>query len=222
MPKKTVNNCELTFPFSLNCDIMETYRKLCSQKRLRNKKYAELQKKMSRCQKGSRRWRKLRRALGKILQKTQRQQLDILHKTSCQFVRWAEANQIKQVVVGDVEGVQRNTKAHKKNHKKKHKSRKVNQKLSQWPFGILLMYLTYKLAAEGIDLNMIDESYTTQTCPVCNRKKKMSGRTYRCHCGYSEHRDIHGAKNILAKHKYGEIKDLGIPISRITYLRPAS
>ena len=199
-----------------------TSRKLRSQKRLRNKKYAELQKKLSRCQKGSRRWKKLRRALGKTQQKTQRQQRDILHKTSFQFVRWAEANQIKEVVVGDVEGVQRNTKAHKKNPKKKHRSRRVNQKLSQWPFGILLMYLTYKLTAAGIDLNRIDESYTTQTCPVCNRKKKISGRTYRCHCGYNEHRDIHGAKNILAKHKYGEIKDLGIPTSKITYLRPAS
>jgi len=199
-----------------------TSRKLRSQKRLRNKKYAELQKKLSRCQKGSRRWKKLRRALAKTLQKTERQQRDILHKSSCRFVRWAEANRIGQAVVGNVEGVQRNTKAHRKNPKKKHRSRKVNQKLSQWPFGILLWYLTYKLAAAGIDLIKTDESYTTQTCPVCNRKKKVSGRTFRCYCGYAEHRDIHGAKNILAKYKYGEIKDLGIKITKVTYLRPAS
>ncbi len=197
-----------------------TSRKLRSQKRLRNKKYAELQKKLSRCQKGSRRWKKLRRALAKTLQKTEGQQRDILHKSSYRFVKWAKTNQIGQVVVGDVDGVQRNTKAHKKNPKKKHRSRKVNQKLSQWPFGILLRYLTYKLAAAGIDLTEIDESYTTQTCPVCNRKKKVSGRTYRCYCGYVEHRDIHGAKNILAKHKYGAIKDLGIKITKVTYLRP--
>ncbi|WP_456072953.1 zinc ribbon domain-containing protein [Desulfotruncus alcoholivorax] len=38
---------------------------------------------------------------------------------------------------------------------------------SQWPFELLLTYLTYKLAAPGIDLIKIDESYTTQAYLVC-------------------------------------------------------
>jgi putative transposase len=202
--------------------IIITSRQLRSVKRLRNKKHGELQKKLSRCKVGSRRWRKLKRSQAKASQKTERQQRDILHKTSFNFVKWAKENQIKQVVVGDVEGVQRNTGRNKKNPKNKQRSRVINQKISQWPFGQLKDYLAYKLKAAGIDLIYVDESYTTQTCPVCDRKKKVSGRIYRCCCGYKEHRDIHGARNILSKYLFGTIKDLSIKTAKVKYLRPAS
>ncbi|MDA8210737.1 MAG: transposase [Clostridia bacterium] len=201
--------------------LIVTSRKLRSIKRLRNKKHAKLRKKQSRCKKSSRRWKKLQRAINKISSKTDRQQQDILQKMSRKFAAWADEQQVKTVVVGDVEGVQRNTSKRKKdNPKKKRRTRRQNQRLSQWPFGLLIMMLSYKLAALGIELTKIDESYTTQTCPVCGRKKKVAGRTYKCFCGYSMHRDIHGARNILAKHKYGEIRALAWEIDKITYLRP--
>jgi len=200
-----------------------TSRLLRSQKRLRNKQHAELRRKQSRCQKGSRRWKKLRRAMDRISSKTARQQRDILHKTSRKFTTWADEQQVKTVVVGDVEGIQRNTSKRKKNSPgKKQRTRLQNQRLSQWPFGLLLLMLTYKLGALGIELVKTDEAYTTQTCPVCGRRKKVSGRIYKCYCGYEMHRDIHGAGNILAKHKYGEIRALDFKIAQITYLRPAA
>ena len=200
-----------------------TARQLRSIKRLRNKKHSQIRKKLSRTKKGSRRHRKLRRAMHSITNKTDRQQQDILHKTSHNFVKWAKENEVKTVVVGDVEGVQRNTSARKKtNPNKKRRRRQVSQKLSQWSFGILLTYLAYKLAANSIELVCRSEAYTSQTCPVCHRKKKPSGRVYRCHCGYREHRDIHGAKNILSLHKYGSIQNLGIDVKQITYLRPVA
>ena len=45
---------------------------------------------------------------------------------------------------------------------------------------------------------------TTKWCPKCGKKHSMplDARTYECECGYSEDRDIHSAKNMLA------IKDL--------------
>ena len=202
--------------------IIITGRKLRSIKRLRNKKHKELNKKIARAKKGSRRCKKLRRAKRKISSKTEAQQKDLLHKTSRSFVKWAMKNEVGTVVVGDVEGVQRNTANKKRNPKKKRRGRKLNQKLSQWPFGLLLMYLTYKLAMEGISLVKITEEYTSQTCPVCGRRKKVSGRVYSCYCGYREHRDIHGARNILAKYKYGKICDTKIEISAIKYLRPVA
>ncbi|TLM98212.1 IS200/IS605 family element transposase accessory protein TnpB, partial [bacterium] len=201
--------------------LIVTSRLLRSVKRLRNKQHAKLCKQQSRCHKGSRRWKKLQRAIGKISSKTDRQQQDMLHKMSRKFATWADEQQVKTVVVGDVEGVQRNTSKRKKaNSQKKRRTRQQNQRLSQWPFGLLLMMLSYKLAALGIKLSKTDESYTTQTCPVCGRKKKVSGRKYKCYCGYAMHRDLHGARNILAKHKYGEIRALDWEIDKITYLRP--
>lgn len=198
--------------------IMITGRKLRSIKRLRNKKLKELQKKMSRCKKSSRRWKKYQRALNYIISKSEAQLRDALHKTTRAFVDWCIDNQIKDVVVGDVEGVQRNTSPKKKNNKKK-RTHQHNQRMSQWEFGKQYKYLEYKLAAEGITIRKKDEAYTTQTCPVCGRRKKPSGRMYACYCGYREHRDIHGSKNLLTLEKYGEFKDF--LVKQVKYLRVA-
>ena len=97
-----------------------------------------------------------------------------------------------------MEGVQRNTAKRKKNPKRKRRTALVSQKLSQWQFGKLNDYLAYKLKAEGISLSKINEAHTSQTCPVCGKRRKVSARVYRCSCGYEEHRDIHGAKKAPA------------------------
>lgn len=199
--------------------IIITGRKLRSIRRIRNKKQKELQRLMSRCKKGSRQWRKYRRALNYILAKSNAQLTDALHKITRNFVNWCVENQVKEVIHGDVEGVQRNTARKKKNPKKKQRSRRFNQKLSQWQFGKSYNYLEYKLAAKGTSIKKRDESYTTQTCPVCGRRKKVSGRVYKCHCGYREHRDIHSSKNILTLEKHGEFRDF--VINKVMYLRIA-
>ncbi|WP_257144151.1 transposase [Bacillus cereus] len=38
---------------------------------------------------------------------------------------------------------------------------------------------------------LVDEAYTSQTCPCCQRRKKVRTRNYVCVCGYEEHWDIH-------------------------------
>lgn len=200
--------------------IIITGRKIRSIKRLRNKKIAELQKKMSKCKEGSKQWKRYYRAKRYIIAKSEDQLKDALHKTTKNFVDWCIEQEIKEVVVGKVEGVQRNTSARKKNNKKK-RSRKVNQKLSQWQFGLLMAYLIYKCEAEGIKVHEINEAYTSQTCPVCTRRKKVSGRVYSCSCGYKCHRDLHGSSNILSKYLHnGEIKPVVKEIQS-KYLRVA-
>jgi putative transposase len=194
-----------------NEGIIITGRKLRSIKRLRNKKLAELRRKMSKCKKGSRQWRKYNRAKRYILSKAKVQSTDTLHKISKKFVDWCGEQQVKHVIVGDVEGVQRNTR------KKRRKT--VNEKLSQWQFGQLLKYLEYKLQVKGITLEKVNEAYSTQTCPVCTRRKKPSGRVYKCKCGYEQHRDIHGASNILTRELYGVFQPM--EIKSIEYLRIA-
>ena len=109
--------------------------------------------------------------------------------------------------MGNPEGVQRNTK------KKRRKD--VNQKLSNWSFGKLYSLLEYKLKAKGITIGKVDESYTSQTCPVCGNRKKSNNRNYRCKFGYKEHRDIHGARNILTKTLHGKMNYFPFYIQRI-------
>ncbi len=195
-----------------NKSIIITGRKARSIHRLRNKKLAELQKRMSKCNRGSRQWKKYNRAKTYMLSKSERQLNDVIHKTTKQFVAWCKENEVKEVVVGEVEGVQRNTK------KKKRKT--VTQKLSNWSFGKIQKQLGYKLEEQGTNVRTVDESYTSQQCPCCGRRKKTSTRNYKCVCGYEEHRDIHGSKGILSKHLHGDIRYMG-ETKTIKYLRIA-
>lgn len=190
--------------------IIITGRKIRSIHRLRNKKLKELQKKMARCKKGSRQWKKYNRAKQYVLSKSANQLQDALHKTTREFVNWCISQQIKEVAIGNVEGVQRNIK------KKIRKT--TTQKLSNWSFGKTKQYLKYKLEAEGIALHEVDERYTSQTCPVCGRRVQPSGRNFRCVCGYHEHRDVVGAVNILSVFMYNQIKPV-CTVKDIKYLR---
>ncbi|KAK7467896.1 hypothetical protein BaRGS_00036871 [Batillaria attramentaria] len=55
---------------------------------------------------------------------------------------------------------------------------------------------------ERLRVEITDERYTSKTCSLCKRKnEKLGGKeTFDCpHCGYSCHRDVNGARNILLK-----------------------
>lgn len=124
------------------------------------------------------------------------------------------ASEVAFLSEANVEGVQRNTR------RKKRVNRKQAQKLSNWSFGKVKQYLAYKLEQQGIRLHHVDEVYTSQTCPVCAKRKKTSSRNFKCECGYEEHRDIHGARNILSKALYDEILQFDVE-TKIKYLRIA-
>ena len=189
--------------------IIITGRLLRSVKQYQLKKLAEFSKKLSKCKTNSRRYKKLRRAKRRMLEKTNAQIRDLNHKITRSFVTWAIENNVSKVYVGNPEGVQRK------------KCRKiVSQKLSRWNFGKHLEYLGYKLAAVGIELEKISEAYSTQTCPRCGRRNKCKSRNYRCSCGYVAHRDIHGARNILSLGTQGRIC-ITTPIKETKYLRTA-
>ena len=144
-----------------------------------------------------------------MLNKCEAQVRDFTHKLTKKFVDWAVENNIKCVYCGNPEGVQR-----------KNRGKLVNQKLSNWNFGVQMNYLKYKLKAKGIELKVISEAYTSQTCPICGQRHKVKNRNYSCSCGYNAHRDINGASNILSLGLYGKIKYIH-KIINTKYLRSA-
>ena len=71
------------------------------------------------------------------------------------------------------------------------------------PSGIIRHMLTYKAERLGMQVVLVDERYTTRTCPECGRWYKLKGRMYRCRnkeCGFVFHRDGVGALNIRKKY----------------------
>lgn len=187
-----------------------TGRKLRSYYRFYNKEIDKLNQALKRCKKGSVRYWKLRRAVKKLIFKRDCKVNYHLNVTSCRFVDWCYKNGISQVFIGDLSNFNMNLNAGKQ-----------NQRLSNWAHGKLLAMIQDKCLQIGIQVDVISEHLTSQTCNSCGSLYKPSNRNYTCSCGYAEHRDINGAINILSKGLNTDIVPLHLPEKQMTYLRVA-
>jgi putative transposase len=190
-----------------------TGRRLRSFQRFRNKELGKIQKKLRKCKKGSRNYKKYRKAIIKIMSKSNAKITNELHKTSKLYIDYSVKHKIKNVIIGDLGKFNMNLKSNKGGGKL--------QKLVQWNHGQLINMLIYKLARHNINVEEISERYTSQTCPNCGHKYKPSGRNYICsECGFELHRDVLGAYNILSKYlNDGVIKHMDLELKPLKYLR---
>lgn len=180
----------------------------------RNKKTADLQEMIARCKPRSRRWKKLVASRKRLQAQTETKQRDMLHKVSRAVVAEAQAMHAGTIVIGDVRDIADNTKTEKR------LSRENRQKISNWPHGQLRQYVIYKAAAVGIAVELINEAYTSKTCPRCGHLNKPKGRNYTCSlCGFAGHRDNVGSTNILSKRITGHLARM-LPCPTIKYRHP--
>ena len=184
----------------------------------RNKKLAHYSRLMSQCKKGSRKHRKLRTAKARMLSQNDNQQRNLLHHASRQMIDYCVERKAGTLVVGDCINMSKHAR------KKKKGSRRSNQMNSGNPLGQLLTYLRYKGKEKGVEIALINEAYTSQTCPKCGHRHKPSGRIYRCtnsECDFIGIRDIVGASNILNKYLNETIKANQILVpEKAKYRRP--
>lgn len=190
-----------------------------SLKRDRNKRVGQLARLQSRCQKWSKRWRKLQRAKAKVKSKVDRRLRDLDHKTSRQAADFFGAHDADVIYLGDVCGIEAHTR------QKMRASRSTRQQLSQWGRGRQERYLAEKSGPR--DLVRTDEAHTSQTCPACGTRRKVTGRSYRCRsCSFTWHRDGVGALNILSRGLHGAITPIACHpdgadrLTPITYRQP--
>jgi len=159
--------------------------------RYRNKKLAEIQSKLSKCKKGSKRWKRLQRAKRRILRKVRNQIRDVLEKYTSHLIGYCVKNGIGTIVMGDVTGIRKNKKCNKV----------AGQKIHQWLFKRLEKRLRAKATFAGIKFEKVKENGTSQVCPVCGSRNKPENRNYECSkCGFRYHRDGVGAINIYKKY----------------------
>ncbi len=160
-----------------------------------HKRLAEFQQKQASLKKGSRRWKRIQRRKNRFLAQQKRRKRDIEHKVSRAVVDWAIKKSVGKLAVGDVRDVAVGVNLGKQ----------TNQKISSWTHGKLRSYLAYKTAAVGIAIALINEAYTSQTCPNCGKRHKPKGRMYFCPaCGFVSHRDAVGAANIRSVCLFGK------------------
>ena len=174
-------------------------------KQYRNKQLGKLNSKISKCKKGSNRYKKLNRAKRRLINKTDNKLKNLYHQTTNKAIQFAKKHNVSEIICGNCKGVSANTK------KKRRLNKVSRQKMSQMEYGTLMNQLKYKATLNGIRFVLVSEAYTSQMCPKCDKLHKTSNRNYKCcDCGYSAHRDIVGAWNILNKKYTFEIPDFNI------------
>lgn len=179
-----------------------------SLKRRRNIALGKIARKRSRCQKGSRRWRKLQYTRRKVSARIARQVRDLRHKGTRKVIDFCREQRAGVLYIGNPHGV-----------RKQKADRHHRQRMAQWEYGKDIEYLTYKSRQHCIKSFTGTERGTSSQCPVCGKRKKPKGREWRCMnkaCGFHGHRDVVGSAN-MHPIAYGE--KIAFP-QRITYRRP--
>ena len=190
--------------------VVITARRLRAVHQYTAKRLAELQAKQASKQKHSGRWKQLQRRKNRFLAQQQRRTRDIEHKVSRAVVGWAKERGAGTLAIGDVHDVADG----------KRLGAKSQQKIALWSHGKVRQYLTYKAAAAGISVELVDEHHTSKTCPRCGHQYKPRGRVYRCSvCGLVAHRDAVGAVNILSRKVHGALAKILPPALHATMYR---
>lgn len=179
-----------------------------SLKRQRHRALGQIAKKRSRCQKYSRRWKKLQQARSKTSSRVERRVRDLRHKGTRQIIQFCQDHQVGSLYVGNPHGV-RNKKSGRHHH----------QRMSGWEYGVDINYLQHKSKQARISCFTGTERGTSSQCPVCGHRHKPKGRNWKCRkCGFIGHRDLVGSVNM---HPLGFGKKIQFP-TQITYLRPGN
>jgi putative transposase len=177
-----------------------------SLKRQRNVRHRHLAKKQTRCQKYSRRWKKLQRARNKMAGRIERRVRDLRHKATRQVIDFCVEHEVGTLFIGNPHGVRQESKG-----------RHHNQRMAQWEYGKDIDYLIHKSEQARIESFTGSERGTSSQCPVCRHRHKPKGRVWKCRkCGFMGHRDVVGSVNM---HVLVYNEQVTFPRS-VTYLRP--
>lgn len=153
--------------------------------RLNERKLKQLQRAVSRKQRGSNRRKKAVHLLAKQHERVANQRKDHAHKVSRQLVSR----------YGLIAFEQLNVQGMVKNHH-------LAKSIADAGWNQLVQYTTYKAESAGRMVVQVDPRNTSQLCSSCGTivKKTLAVRTHRCEeCGYVADRDENAARNILQR-----------------------
>lgn len=73
----------------------------------------------------------------------------------------------------------------------------ISPRMYLWSYQRLQHFIAYKAELSGIDIQHVNPYNTSKKCPNCGKINIPKGRSYMCSCGFTAHRDIVGAQNIM-------------------------
>jgi putative transposase len=172
--------------------------------RAAEEKLAALQRRRSRCTRGSRKYRALSRQIRKRHEHTAHQRRDFQHQESAKIVE-----RFGLVAVEDL-----NVKGLARSH--------VSKSIADAGWGDFLGMLSYKAENAGGQYVAVNPNGTSQYCSGCGCRveKSLSVRTHACpHCRLTLNRDVNAARNVLALGQRVAVK--GSAVSAVGRSSPA-
>ena len=156
------------------------------------------QQRLSRCRKGSKRWRERRAILSNAQHRERVSNRNECHRLTTEIVHRFGLIAIEGLVIGSMTASAKGTV----DNPGKNVSQKsgLNRSISEQTWGMIRQQLTYKAAWAGRELVVVDPRYTSQTCSRCEYVSSASrdGKGFKCsRCGYVTDADINAAVNIL-------------------------
>ena len=114
-----------------------------------------------------------------------------VHNFTTDVIRQCQRRGVGVLAVGDLKGIREG----------KDWGARMNQKLHTWPFREIEEQLRWKGEGVGIEVRVISEAYTSQTCSRCgmvSKSNRVERGLYVCkQCGLRINADVNGAFNML-------------------------
>ena len=165
-----------------------------------NYKLKRAQQRLSRCRKGSRRWKQRRAVLANAQYRERVRNRNECHRLTTNLVRHYGLIAIEDLNIGDMVASAKGTAGEPgKNVRRKSG---LNRSINEQTWGIIRQQLTYKAEWAGRQLLAVNPRHTSQMCSCCGvvDRKARIGKRYECaSCGSSMDADVNAAINILHK-----------------------
>lgn len=164
-------------------------------------KIKRLQKRLAKMVKFSNNWRKLKEKVNRLHTKIANIRHDTLHKLSTTLSKSHAMIVLENL---QIKNMTKSARGDADNHGSMVKQKSgLNRVILDQGWGMFKTFLEYKQRWSGGQVLFVDPGYTSQTCPVCNHKSKENRKTqaeFECVlCGYKEHADVVGARNVLER-----------------------
>ena len=164
-------------------------------------KLAKLQRQLKNKIKFSRNWQKLKAKIAKLHHKISNIRKDFLHQTSSKISKNHAMIYVEDLQVSNMAKSAKGTAEH---HGKNVKQKSgLNRAILDQSWFEFRRQLDYKTQWLGGSLVAVPPQNTSRTCPCCGYTAKENRQTqadFECvACGYTEHADVVGALNVLAR-----------------------
>ena len=120
-----------------------------------------------------------------------REKRHVRHVNHCiakDIVEEAHEKGTSTIVLEDLKNIRKRIKAGKK----------LKTRLHRWPFSQLRLFIEYKAQAKGMQVELVNPAYTSQTCSKCLVLGERQKHRFFCqNCGSLSHSDLNASQNLL-------------------------